>query len=65
LKLSSYDYFFEHGMQQGIMSKSQFQECQELLLKKNNYNIVLRKWLHSIFKSIMTKKVLIIPTFNL
>lgn len=31
---------FEHGMQQGIMSKSQFQECQELLLK-NNYNIVV------------------------
>jgi hypothetical protein len=51
-------------MQQGIMSKSQFQECQELLLKKKDYIVVLENdAMHSIFKSIMTKKVLIIPSF--
>lgn len=31
---------FEHGLQQGIISITQFQECQELLLK-NKYNMVI------------------------
>jgi len=31
---------FEHGMRQGIMSMSQFVECQNLLFH-NNYNIVI------------------------